>query len=155
MTSAASADLSRHLWETRYRATGTDGTIDADLDATWRRVARALAAAEPRQRAHWARSFHAALADFRLLPGGRILAGAGTRRRATLFNCFVMGHAWRFAAQYLPRVGRGCADDAAGPGRRLRLLAAAATRVARRVVGRDRAGPGVVLVPREPGAAPT
>ena len=32
-----------------------------------------------------------AFTDFRFLPGGRILAGAGTRRRVTLFNCFVMG----------------------------------------------------------------
>lgn len=91
MTTAAPADLPHHLWDTRYRATGRDGLLDADLDATWWRVANALAAAEPRRQAHWARAFHAALADFRFLPGGRILAGAGTRRRVTLFNCFVMG----------------------------------------------------------------
>ena len=29
--------------------------------------------------------------DFRFLPAGRILAGAGTNRNITLFNCFVMG----------------------------------------------------------------
>ena len=29
--------------------------------------------------------------DFRFLPAGRIIAGAGTERRVTLFNCFVMG----------------------------------------------------------------
>lgn len=91
MTTAAPADLSQHLWETRYRATGRDGAVDADLDATWWRVANALAAAEPRRQGYWARAFHAALADFGFLPGGRILAGAGTRRRVTLFNCFVMG----------------------------------------------------------------
>ncbi|MFO1315037.1 MAG: adenosylcobalamin-dependent ribonucleoside-diphosphate reductase [Burkholderiales bacterium] len=91
MTSAPPADLALHLWETRYRAAGPGGAPEADLDATWRRVARALAAAEPRRREHWERAFHAALADFRFLPGGRILAGAGTRRRVTLFNCFVMG----------------------------------------------------------------
>ncbi|MGE0612728.1 MAG: adenosylcobalamin-dependent ribonucleoside-diphosphate reductase, partial [Hyphomicrobiales bacterium] len=34
--------------------------------------------------------FHAALSDFAFLPAGRILAGAGTPRRVTLFNCFVM-----------------------------------------------------------------
>jgi ribonucleoside-diphosphate reductase alpha chain len=33
----------------------------------------------------------AALEDFRFLPAGRILAGAGTGRSVTLFNCFVMG----------------------------------------------------------------
>ena len=91
MSPAAPADLSRHLWETRYRAVDADGAVDADLDATWWRVANALAVAEPRRQAHWARAFHGALAGFRFLPGGRILAGAGTRRHVTLFNCFVMG----------------------------------------------------------------
>ena len=31
------------------------------------------------------------MADFGFLPGGRILAGAGTGRDVTLFNCFVLG----------------------------------------------------------------
>ncbi len=31
------------------------------------------------------------MADFAFLPAGRILAGAGTERAVTLFNCFVMG----------------------------------------------------------------
>ncbi|HEX6092745.1 MAG TPA: ribonucleoside reductase, partial [Dongiaceae bacterium] len=35
--------------------------------------------------------FYDALRDFRFLPAGRILAGAGTNRTVTLFNCFVMG----------------------------------------------------------------
>ena len=36
--------------------------------------------------------FYKVLEDFRFLPAGRILAGAGTGRRVTLFNCFVMGN---------------------------------------------------------------
>jgi len=67
------------------------GGPEPSIDATWGRVARALAAAEPADRPFWERSFAEALADFRFLPGGRILAGAGTGRRVTLFNCFVMG----------------------------------------------------------------
>ena len=35
--------------------------------------------------------FAQALAGYRFLPAGRILAGAGTDRAVTLFNCFVMG----------------------------------------------------------------
>src|SRR6478609_4582416 len=31
------------------------------------------------------------MADYAFLPAGRILAGAGTGRAVTLFNCFVMG----------------------------------------------------------------
>ncbi|MFV0384600.1 adenosylcobalamin-dependent ribonucleoside-diphosphate reductase, partial [Paracoccus sp. (in: a-proteobacteria)] len=54
------------------------------------RVARDLAAVEA-DPAAWEDRFHAALEDFRFLPAGRILAGAGTGRAVTLFNCFVMG----------------------------------------------------------------
>ena len=35
--------------------------------------------------------FFNALSNFEFLPAGRILAGAGTGRSVTLFNCFVMG----------------------------------------------------------------
>ena len=53
---------------------------------------RAIAMAEaPAQREVWARAFHDAMSGFRFLPAGRILAGAGTGRSVTLFNCFVMG----------------------------------------------------------------
>jgi ribonucleoside-diphosphate reductase alpha chain len=79
-------DISRHIWETRYRVDG-----EADIRASWRRVAHAIAAAEADDRDAWATRFAALLEDFRFLPGGRILAGAGSGRRVTLFNCFVMG----------------------------------------------------------------
>jgi ribonucleoside-diphosphate reductase alpha chain len=39
----------------------------------------------------WEGPFYEALEDFRYLPAGRIVAGAGTGRSVTLFNCFVMG----------------------------------------------------------------
>ena len=81
-----SMDISRHIWETRYRATD-----EADIRASWQRVARAIAQAEANERAQWAERFTTLLDGFRFLPGGRILAGAGTGRRVTLFNCFVMG----------------------------------------------------------------
>jgi ribonucleoside-diphosphate reductase alpha chain len=83
--------FAEEIWSTRYRLCSTDGTAEPDIDATWARVASALAAAESRDRVTWQQEFVATLADFRFLPGGRILAGAGTGRRVTLFNCFVMG----------------------------------------------------------------
>ncbi|HKU97598.1 MAG TPA: adenosylcobalamin-dependent ribonucleoside-diphosphate reductase, partial [Vineibacter sp.] len=64
--------------------------VDKAIDDTWRRVAEALAANE-REPAHWAPRFHEALRDHKFLPAGRILAGAGSGREVTLFNCFVMG----------------------------------------------------------------
>jgi ribonucleoside-diphosphate reductase alpha chain len=84
-------DLARWVWEQRYRWHGPTPSADADLAATRSRVAQAVAAAEPADQDEWARRFRAMLDDWRFLPGGRILAGAGTGRSATLQNCFVMG----------------------------------------------------------------
>ncbi|RDC73838.1 adenosylcobalamin-dependent ribonucleoside-diphosphate reductase [Rhodovulum sp. 12E13] len=75
----------------KYRLKAADGTpVDADLGETWDRVANALALAED-DPARWVGPFRDALEGFRFLPAGRILAGAGTGRSVTLFNCFVMG----------------------------------------------------------------
>lgn len=84
--------LSGEIWNQKYRFHGGDGATDTSVDDTWWRVAKAIAANEaPDSRVKWAQTFHDALADFRFIPAGRILAGAGTGRDVTLFNCFVMG----------------------------------------------------------------
>ncbi len=54
-------------------------------------MARAVAAVEVSDQAQWEQRFFGLLQDFKFLPGGRILAGAGSGHRVTLFNCFVMG----------------------------------------------------------------
>jgi len=85
------APIAQSIWDMKYRLKEADGTpIDETVEATWRRIARALAAVEA-EPAHWEERFYAALEDFRYLPAGRITAGAGTGRSVTLFNCFVMG----------------------------------------------------------------
>ena len=84
-------DISGFIWNQKYRYRKTSQIIDVDINATWRRVAHALAAAEPTDPAVWEQMFYNALEDFRFLPGGRILAGAGTDKEVTLYNCFVMG----------------------------------------------------------------
>ena len=82
--------IARHVWESKYRHhTGTP-PFDLSIEDTWRRVANTLAAVEADQTG-WAQRFYAILEDFQFLPGGRILAGAGSGRQVTLFNCFVMG----------------------------------------------------------------
>ncbi|MEQ8267070.1 MAG: adenosylcobalamin-dependent ribonucleoside-diphosphate reductase [Parvibaculum sp.] len=85
--------IAEQIWDMKYRLRGEDGTpFDLTVDDTWTRVAKALAEAEaPEARAHWAKRFHEAMTGYRFLPAGRILAGAGTGRDVTLFNCFVMG----------------------------------------------------------------
>jgi ribonucleoside-diphosphate reductase alpha chain len=89
---SVTAEALRELvWRSKYRLE-ENGTTDTDLEATWQRVATALAAAESASgRAAWARRFQRLLAGGAFLPGGRIIAGAGSTRRVTLFNCFVMG----------------------------------------------------------------
>ncbi len=85
------ASISQQIWDMKYRFKTPDGDpVDKTIEDSWRRVARALA--EPEQDpAFWADRFYHAMEDFRFLPAGRILAGAGTERSVTLFNCFVMG----------------------------------------------------------------
>jgi ribonucleoside-diphosphate reductase alpha chain len=84
-------DIARHIWQTKYRYVDGDDVVDATIEDTWARIAKALARVEHHDHAGWQRQFREALQDFRFLPGGRIQAGAGTNRRVTLFNCFVMG----------------------------------------------------------------
>ena len=85
-----SCPVSRQIWESKYRYRDDARIHDADIADSWKRVAHAVAAVEqhPEQ---WAARFQTLLAGFRFLPGGRILAGAGTGRSVTLANCFVMG----------------------------------------------------------------
>jgi ribonucleoside-diphosphate reductase alpha chain len=87
------APIAEWIWDRKYRLKDADGRpIDADVRATWSRVARALAAVEPPDRREALEAeFRGALEGFRFLPAGRILAGAGADRSVTLFNCFVMG----------------------------------------------------------------
>ena len=62
-----------------------------NVDDTWLRVATALAACEPAsERPLRTGEFFEAMSGFRLLPGGRILAGCGSGRAVTLINTFVM-----------------------------------------------------------------
>ena len=85
------APIAEQIWDMKYRLKDADGqAIDASVEDSWRRVARDLASVES-DPAAWEDRFYAALEDFKFLPAGRILAGAGTGRSVTLFNCFVMG----------------------------------------------------------------
>ena len=66
------APVSQRIWDMKYRfksapGSSTAATQDSDLDATWRRVARALAAPE-RDPELWAGRFHEALTGFKFLP---------------------------------------------------------------------------------------
>lgn len=93
MTMDGFGDISRQIWDLKYRLKGA-GVAGGDetIADTWARVAGAVSLAErPDQRALWRDKFLGILQDFRFLPAGRVLAGAGSGRAVTLFNCFVMG----------------------------------------------------------------
>lgn len=91
MTQPFIQDISRLIWDSKYRFRSHGQPREAGIRESWHRVADAVAAAEIKDRQRWSRQFQDALDGFRFLPGGRILAGAGTPHRVTLFNCFVMG----------------------------------------------------------------
>lgn len=83
--------VSRRIWDMKYRLKEADGTpVDNSIEDTWDRIARTLASVE-KDSSLWEPVFRHALEDFRFLPAGRIIAGAGSDRDVTLFNCFVMG----------------------------------------------------------------
>ncbi len=85
------APIAEQIWDMKYRFKEADGApVDETVEDTWRRIARALASVETDKKA-WEKTFYTALEDFKYLPAGRIIAGAGTERSVTLFNCFVMG----------------------------------------------------------------
>ncbi|MCC6478722.1 adenosylcobalamin-dependent ribonucleoside-diphosphate reductase [Sphingorhabdus sp.] len=85
--------IAKEIWAAKYRFGGKDGLPgDADFDATAARVAAAAAGNESDiERPIWQARFEDAIAKMQFIPAGRILAGAGTDRAVTLFNCFVMG----------------------------------------------------------------
>jgi ribonucleoside-diphosphate reductase alpha chain len=85
------APIAEQIWDMKYRLKEADGTvIDKTVEHTWRRIAKDLASVE-KSPAQWEQKFYDALEVFKFLPAGRITAGAGTKRKVTLFNCFVMG----------------------------------------------------------------
>jgi len=84
--------VAEEIWTAKYRFKTAEGEGDGSFAETAARVAKAVAAAEaPEVRAQWELRFREAIEDFRFIPAGRVLAGAGTDRAVTLFNCFVMG----------------------------------------------------------------
>jgi ribonucleoside-diphosphate reductase alpha chain len=84
-------DVSRDIWRQKYALRDDKDLCESSLEETWRRIAHAVASVEKADAEKWTERFHDLLKDFRFLPGGRILAGAGTSHQVTLFNCFVMG----------------------------------------------------------------
>lgn len=83
----------RHkVFTDRYSLKGKDGNaIENFPEQMWRRVARAISYIEkPEKRKYWEDKFFEVMKDFKFVPGGRILSGAGTGYDVTYYNCFVI-----------------------------------------------------------------
>lgn len=66
-----------------------DKPLELDPALMWQRVAEAMAANEEDQKT-WYERFYWLLEDWKFLPGGRILAAAGTGTRLSCYNCHVL-----------------------------------------------------------------
>lgn len=86
-------ELRARVFHDKYalRAPGGE-VVERTPEAMWRRIARELASVErtPERRKEWAQKFYWLLDDFRFIPGGRIMHGAGNPKRVTLLNCYVL-----------------------------------------------------------------
>lgn len=66
-------------------------TLEKTPDEMWDRLAAAMASVEaPEKQKEWTEKFRYILDDWKLVPGGRIAAGAGASDELTLFNCYVI-----------------------------------------------------------------
>ncbi len=84
--------ISEKVFLDRYSLKNKKGEpMEKTPDEMWKRVAKAVAAQEPKDsRKKWEKEFYYAMKDFKYVPGGRILAGAGTGYSVTYYNCFVI-----------------------------------------------------------------
>ncbi|MGH7550224.1 MAG: ribonucleotide reductase N-terminal alpha domain-containing protein, partial [Gemmatimonadota bacterium] len=79
--------LAADVLRSKYLAPGEEGPLEL-----WERVAKALASVEE-DRDYWFEEFFGILFDFKFVPGGRVMHGAGrdeARRKPTLSNCYVI-----------------------------------------------------------------
>lgn len=80
-------DLAIDVLRSKYLAPGETGPLQI-----WDRVARAMASVEVDSQ-DWYDRFFSLLIDFKFIPGGRMMHGAGrdeARRKPTLSNCYVI-----------------------------------------------------------------
>ncbi len=84
--------ISEKVFSDRYSLKDKKGApIEKTPNEMWKRVAKAVSKIEKKSKQKkWEKSFYNAMKDFKYVPGGRILAGAGTGYTVTYYNCFVI-----------------------------------------------------------------
>lgn len=73
-------------WDTHFRWRVGDDLRDRTIDATWRRVASAVAGVEGDEAGKWEQRFVEAFRDWRMVPDARLLKWAGTGTGIRLDN---------------------------------------------------------------------
>ncbi|HEY7494607.1 MAG TPA: adenosylcobalamin-dependent ribonucleoside-diphosphate reductase [Candidatus Tectomicrobia bacterium] len=114
--------LRARIFHEKYALRDADGTVLEQLPAQmWQRVSHGIAAVEtPAKHREWADKFDWLLADFRMVPGGRILHAIGNPNHVTALNCYVVPAphdslqgiyhtAWELAETF--KRGGGCGVD--------------------------------------------
>ena len=84
--------VSEKVFLDRYSLKDKAGNaVEKNPEEMWKRIAEAVAQKEkPETRGKWTKAFYDAMENFKYVPGGRILAGAGTGYSVTYYNCFVI-----------------------------------------------------------------
>ncbi len=84
--------LQQTVFMDRYSLKDKDGaSMETHPEQMWMRVAKGIAQFEKEQdQSEWEEKFYDVMRDFKFVPGGRILSGAGTGYEVTFFNCYVI-----------------------------------------------------------------
>lgn len=100
--------IRKKVYLDRYALKDKEGNrVESVPEETWKRVAKGIASKEEKKvRKHWEKEFYRIMEDFKFVPGGRILSGAGTGYQVTYFNCFVIPNPKDARHGRAPR--RGC-----------------------------------------------
>ncbi len=84
--------ISQKVFLDRYSLKDKKGVpTEKTPEEMWKRISRAVAAIEKKElQKTWAKEFYNIMEDFKYVPGGRILTGAGSNSDVSFYNCFVI-----------------------------------------------------------------
>ncbi|OGM32527.1 ribonucleoside-diphosphate reductase, adenosylcobalamin-dependent [Candidatus Woesebacteria bacterium RIFCSPHIGHO2_01_FULL_44_21] len=86
-------ELSKTVFIDRYSLKDAEGgAMEKYPEQMWARVAKGIAQFEKNKTLQdkWEKKFYRVMKDFKFVPAGRILSGAGTGYEVTFFNCYVI-----------------------------------------------------------------
>ncbi|MFA6017055.1 MAG: adenosylcobalamin-dependent ribonucleoside-diphosphate reductase [Patescibacteria group bacterium] len=84
--------ISEKVFLDRYSLKSKEGkSMEKRPEEMWNRIAKAVSLVEKKSKQKkWEKEFYSVLKDFKYVPGGRILSGAGTGFAVSFYNCFVI-----------------------------------------------------------------